>query len=105
MNKILIAVIIGVVAGVIDVIPMIIQKLNKTSCLSAFFHYMVLGTIIPFVDWNLLPSLKGMIIAFLLSVPVMIIVYSNDKKAVIPMTIFSLILGSGIGWAGAFFID
>ena len=104
MNEILIAAVIGLVAAIIDVIPMIIQKLDKISCMSAFFHYFVLGLIIPFVNWDLAPWLKGMIISLLVALPVMIIVYSKDKKAIIPMTLFALMLGAGIGIAGAKFI-
>ena len=104
MHTILIALLIGLVAGLIDVIPMIIQKLDKTSCISAFIHYFVLGIIIPFVNWDMEPWLKGMIIALLMSLPVMVIVYSKDKKAILPMIIFALILGAGIGMAGTKFI-
>lgn len=104
MNNLLIAVIIGFAAGLIDVIPMIIQKLDKTSCISAFIHYLILGMIIPYVNWDLDPWFKGMIISLLMALPVMIIVYSKEKKAIIPMIIFALILGAGIGMAGAKFI-
>ena len=104
MNNILVATIIGLVAAIIDVIPMIIQKLDKTSCISAFIHYFILGLIIPFVNWELAPWLKGLVISLMMALPVMVIVYSKDKKAIIPMTIFALILGGGIGIAGAKFI-
>jgi hypothetical protein len=104
MSEILIAATIGLVAALIDVIPMIIQKLDKISCMSAFFHYFVLGLIIPFVNWDLAPWLKGMIISLLVAIPVMIIVYSEDKKAIVPMTLFAIVLGTGIGIAGAKFV-
>ncbi len=104
MQNILIALIIGVIAGLIDVIPMIVRKLNKTSCISAFIHYLALGLIIPFINWELEPWIKGMIISLILSLPVMVIVFSREKRAIIPMTIFALILGAGIGIAGAKFI-
>jgi hypothetical protein len=104
MNNILIALLIGLIAGLIDVIPMIIQKLDKTSCISAFIHYFVLGFIIPFVNWDLAPWIKGMSISLLMSIPVMVIVFSKDKKAIVPMIIFAVILGAGIGIAGAKFI-
>jgi hypothetical protein len=104
MNDFLIAVLIGLTAGLIDVIPMIIMKLEKTACISAFTHYFVLGLIIPFVDWDLSPWIAGVIISFITTLPVMIIVYPGDKKAIIPMILFSLILGAGIGLAGAKFI-
>ncbi len=103
-NDILIALLIGIIAGIIDVIPMIIQKLEKTANISAFVHYVVLGLIIPFVDWGIPPWIKGMIIAELTALPVMIIVIPKDKKALIPMILFAAILGAGIGIAGAKFI-
>jgi hypothetical protein len=104
MNDFLIAIIIGLVAGLIDVTPMIIMKLEKIANISAFVHYFVLGLIIPFVGWDLAPWLKGIIISLLSALPVMIIVYPKDKKAIIPMIIFSLVLGAGIGIAGAKYI-
>lgn len=104
MENILIAIIIGVIAGLIDALPMFIQKLDKVSCWSAFVHYFVLGLIIPFVGWEMLPWLKGIIISVLLGLPVMIIVYPKEKKAIIPMLVFAIVLGAGIGWAGAKFI-
>jgi hypothetical protein len=104
MNNFLIAVLIGIAAGIIDVVPMIIMKLEKVANISAFTHYFVLGLIIPFVHWGLEPWITGVIISFLSALPVMIIVFPKDKKSLIPMTIFSVILGAGIGWAGAKFI-
>jgi hypothetical protein len=104
MNHFLVATVIGLIAGLIDVMPMILMKLEKEASISAFVHYFVLGLIIPFVSWDMAPWLKGMIIALLSSVPVMIIVYPKDKKAVIPMVLFSLVIGAGIGIAGAKFI-
>ena len=104
MSDFLIAIIIGLVAGLIDVTPMIIMKLEKVANISAFVHYFVLGLIIPFVGWDIAPWIKGIIISVLSALPVMIIVYPKDKKAIIPMIVFSLILGAGIGIAGAKFI-
>ncbi len=104
MNDILIALIIGIIAGIIDITPMIIMKLEKTANISAFIHYFVLGLIIPFVDWGIPPWITGIIIALLTAIPIMIIVFPKDKKAIIPMVLFSLILGAGIGLAGAKFI-
>lgn len=104
MNNILIALLIGIIAGIIDITPMIIMKLEKTANISAFIHYFVLGLIIPFVDWGIPFWITGIIIALLTAIPIMIIVYPKDKKAIIPMVVFSLILGAGIGLAGAKFI-
>ncbi len=104
MNDILIALIIGTVAGVIDVIPMLIQKMDKYANLSAFFHWLVLGIIIPFVSWNMAPWLKGLVIAELAAIPVLLMIVKEDKKAILPVSVMSAILGAGTGLAGAYFI-
>ncbi len=104
MDKILIALLIGVVAGIIDVIPMIIQKMKKEANLSAFTHWVVLGLVIPFVSWNIAPWLKGLIIAEISAIPILFIVASEDKKAIIPIVFMSAILGIGVGIAGKILI-
>ncbi len=104
MNNILIALLIGIVAGIIDVVPMIIQKLDKHASISAFLHWVVLGIIIPFVDWDIASWLKGLLIGEISLIPIMVIVFPKDKKALIPMILFSAILGIGIAIAGEYFI-
>ncbi|WP_075602574.1 hypothetical protein [Saccharicrinis aurantiacus] len=104
MNNFLIAILIGLVAGLLDAIPMVIQKLDKRDIISAFLHYFALGLIIPFVNWGIAPWITGMAIGVLSSIPIMVIVFPRDKKAIIPMFVFSVILGAGIGIAGAKFI-
>jgi hypothetical protein len=104
MNDFYIALVIGIVAGIIDVTPMIIQKIDRHASLSAFCHWVVLGLIIPFVDWDMQPWFKGIVIALLSVIPIMIVVYPQDKKALIPMVVFSIILGAGVGLAGARYI-
>ena len=104
MNDILIALVIGIIAGIIDVTPMIIQKMEKSANLSAFSHWVVLGLIIPFVSWDIAPWLKGLIIAELSAIPVLFMVAANDKKAILPITIMSAILGVAVAIAGKTFI-
>jgi hypothetical protein len=104
MENLLIALLIGIIAGIIDVTPMIIMKLDKTANWSAFIHWVVLGLIIPFVHWDIDPWLKGLIIGELMTLPVMIIVAPKDKKSLIPMILFSAILGIGVAVAGSKFI-
>jgi hypothetical protein len=96
---------IGIVAGIIDVLPMIAQKMNWVANLSAFMQWLALGLVIPYVDWPLVaPWLKGAIIALLFAIPILLIVGAEDKKALMPITIMSLLLGAGVGLAGAVFV-
>lgn len=104
MNDIFTALIIGIIAGIIDVIPMIIQKLNKYANISAFSHWVVLGLIIPFVHWNVDPWLKGLLIGVLSAIPVIVLVSEKDKKSIIPILMMSALLGIGVAIAGARFI-
>jgi len=104
LNDVWIALLIGIVAGIIDVIPMIIQKMDKYANLSAFTHWVMLGLIIPFVSWNITPWLKGLLIAELAAVPVLLMVAQQDKKAIIPIAAMSAFLGAAVGFVGGQFI-
>jgi hypothetical protein len=101
MKILLISFGIGIIAGIIDVVPMIIQKIDKYSCISAFVFWIVLALIIPYVNWDMKPWLKGLLIAEMTAIPIMIVVFPQDPKALIPMIIFSAVLGAGVGISGA----
>lgn len=105
MKKVLVALLIGLIAGIIDVVPMILQKIDRASCVSAFVQWIVLGLIIPYVNWDMQPWIKGLVIAELAALPIMILVFAQEPKSVIPMIIFSAILGALVGIAGDRFIE
>jgi hypothetical protein len=101
MNTLLLSAIIGVVAGIIDIIPMIIQKLDKRASISAFLQYFFVSIIIvhinlPHIVW----WLQGGIVSVALALPVVLIVATNDKKAVPIILSMAAILGTLIGIAG-----
>ena len=97
MSKLIISIIIGIIAGIIDVIPMIIQKLGKHANISAFVHWVVMGIIISYIQIPLAPWLKGLVIAELSALPVVIIVAKEDPKSAIPIFAMSAILGILVG--------
>jgi hypothetical protein len=105
MNNIFIALIIGFSAAIIDVIPMIIQRVDKYACISAAVQWVALGLIIPYVDWNMQPWLKGLLIGEMAALPILILVFAKEPKSVIPIIIFSAVLGAAVGLAGAKFIE
>ena len=104
MKKVIIALLIGIVVGIIDVVPMLVQELNLYACLSAFVHWVVLGVLIPYVAWNIKPWAKGLIIAELTALPIIIIVFEKEPTSIIPMLVFSALLGVLVGIAGSRFI-
>jgi hypothetical protein len=103
MRTLWISMIIGLCAGIIDIIPMIIQKLDKRATISAFLQYFFVSIIIVNID---LPGIvwwvEGGVISLALALPVLVIVSTNDKKSIPIIASMSIILGSLIGIAGHF---
>lgn len=104
MKNIFITLIIGISAAILDVVPMIIQRIDKSACISAFIQWIVLGLIIPYVNWDMQPWLKGLTIAELTVLPIIVLVFAKEPKSIIPIIIFSAILGVAVGLAGARFV-
>ena len=103
MKEFFVALLIGVVAGVIDVLPMIKMKLDKYSKASAFVHYLIAPFIILNTGLFGMPWwLKGGVLNLLLAVPVIILAAKVDKKSALPMAVTSVVLGTAIGIAGHF---
>lgn len=97
-NKILRGISLGIIAGIIDVIPMIFQGLTWDANVSAFVHWIIAGFFISTSSLALKPVLKGLTISFLLLIPVGILVGWSDPMGVLPMAIMTLILGSMLGY-------
>lgn len=94
---------IGIVAGVIDILPMIKMKVDKYSCLSAFVYYLIVPFVIFGINWfGNLWWLRGGVVAILMAIPVIILVAKEDKKSPVAMTIMSIVLGTIIGLVGHF---
>lgn len=99
MDKLLFSAIIGLIAGVIDIIPMIMQKLPRYSTVSAFFHYFFVSIIILNVDIPHIPWwLEGGVVGLALTIPMLIQVGHSDKKSLANNSIQCHIIGN-IGWA------
>lgn len=100
-NKVLIGIGFGIIAGIIDVVPMILQKLTLDANLSAFAHWAITGFIISISNLKLKGALKGLVISLLLLIPVGILVAWKEPMSLIPMGVMTVILGSLLGY----FID
>ncbi len=95
MKELLLTLLIGVIAGVIDVLPMIKMKLDKYSISSAFVHYLIAPFIIFNTDlFGMIWWLKGGVITLLLAIPVIILVAKDDKKSAVPIVVMSVFLGT-----------
>ena len=103
MDTLLLSAIIGVVAGIIDIVPMIIQKLDKRASISAFLQYFFVSIIIVNIDLpHVVWWLQGGLISMAFALPVVVIVSMQDKKAVPIILTMAAILGTLIGVAGHF---
>lgn len=101
MNSLLLSVIIGLVAGLIDIIPMILQKIPRYSIVAAFLFFFFISIVILHVDIPYIPWwLEGGLISLALMTPVLIHVGVTDKKPVPIITINTIVLGTLIAIAG-----
>jgi hypothetical protein len=98
MRKIIIGIIFGVIAGIIDVIPMIIQKLTWDANLSAFSMWIVVGFLISIVDLKINSIFKGVLIAFIVLLPTAILIGWKEPISLIPILIMTTILGGLLGF-------
>ncbi len=98
MKKQTVGLIFGGIAGVLDVTPMIIQKLTWDACISAFTMWIVVGFLIASVDLKIKSVLKGILIGFLVLLPSAILIAWKEPVSLIPITIMTLILGSLSGY-------
>jgi len=88
----------GAVAGIIDVIPMIVQDLTWDANLSAFLMWVVVGFLISVTDLNLPSAIKGVLIAFLVLAPSVVIIGWEEPVSLLPIGVMTVILGCLLGW-------
>lgn len=99
MKKQITGIVLGVIAGIIDLIPMILQNLSWDANISAFTMWLVIGFILASVEIELNPILKGILIAFLVLLPSAIIIGWHEPTTLIPIAIMTTILGGSLGFS------
>jgi hypothetical protein len=100
MRKLVISLIIGIIAGIIDLVPMLLMELDWRACTSAFIQWVVLGIFINYIDFKIMSWLKGLIVAEMASIPILFIVSNDGINSILPIIIMSAILGSLVGYTG-----
>jgi CHASE2 domain-containing sensor protein len=98
MKKQVIGIILGSIAGIIDVIPMVIQKLTWDANISAFTMWVVVGFLVATVDLKIKPVFKGILIAILVLSPSAILIGWKEPASLIPIMVMTLVLGSLLGF-------
>jgi hypothetical protein len=103
MKSILISISVGIAAGIIDIIPMIAQKLPLRATISAFLQYFFVSIVIFNIKLPILPWWsQGGIIALCLALPIIVLVSENDKTAPFVISIMAMVLGTLISFASHF---
>lgn len=98
MNRLLASLALGAVAGIVDVLPMIVAGTSVAAMVSAFLHWVVLGFIIVHVDLRTASWLKGSIIGLASAVPVGAMLVETEPRSVPLVMVMSALLGAGVGW-------
>jgi len=99
MKKNKYGIILGIVAGLIDIIPMIIQNLTWDANISALTMWIVVGFLISTVDLKINSVVKGILIAFLVLLPSAVLIGWKEPISLIPITIMTTILGGLLGFS------
>lgn len=97
MKKLITSLLIGAVAGIIDIIPMILQKLDRITFVSAFAFWVLMGFIIAHITLPIKNWKKGFLVAEFSIIPILILIAAVDIKSTIPVIITTAILGSLVG--------
>jgi len=99
MKKMKIGIILGIVAGLIDIIPMLIQHLTWDANLSALTMWIVVGFLISTVDLKINAIVNGILIAFLVLLPSAILIGWKEPVSLIPIAAMTVILGGLLGFS------
>ena len=90
---------LGAVAGIIDVIPMIIQNLTWDANISAFLMWVVIGFLLSITELKINSVLKGILISYLVLMPAGILIGWKEPASLVPIIIMTTILGGALGFA------
>jgi len=95
MKKTQLGILLGIVAGITDIVPMIFQKLTWDANLSAFSLWIISGFLIATTNLKIRGIAKGIFISFLVAA---ILIGWKEPFSLIPIFIMTLILGSALGF-------
>jgi hypothetical protein len=98
MGKSIIGLIVGLFAGLIDIIPMIAMNLPWDANLSALSMWIIVGFLTARSDLKVNSIIKGILIAFLVLFPSAILIGWKEPISLLPILIMTIILGGTQGF-------
>ena len=84
---------IGLILGGIDVVPMVMKKIDRHATLSAFLFHLIMPFILSNSTLKMSFVLTGGIFYVVCTIPLAVLARKGDKKAPIIMIITSFVLG------------
>ncbi len=91
----------GLIAGLIDIIPMIIKKLDPLFIASAFTMWLVAGFLAGTLHLTGIPAVNGLLCALLVFLPLSFLIYRMDRAAMIQVCVTTVVLGLLVGFIPA----
>ena len=99
MKNLKVGILLGFVAGIIDIIPMLVQQLTWDANISALSMWMVVGIFISTVDWKINSILIGILISLLVLLPSAILIGWKNPILLVPIFSMTVILGGILGFS------
>ena len=97
-KRIFTGLLLGLAAGIIDLVPMLLQKLSWDADLSALSLWLVSGVLTASVEWNVNPAVKGVVVSLLVLLPSAVLIGWKEPLSLVPVGVMTLILGGALGY-------
>ena len=99
MKEVKVGILLGLIAGIIDLIPMLLQKLTWDANISALSMWVIVGIFISTIEWKINSIIKGMLISFMVLLPSAILIAWKVPISLIPIVSMTIILGGLLGYS------
>jgi hypothetical protein len=97
-KKTLTGLLIGLAAGTIDAVLMIIQNLTWDAILGAISMWIIMGFFLSVTQLKIKGVLKGLLISFLVLIPNLFIIGWKEPVSLVPILIMTAFLGALTGF-------
>jgi hypothetical protein len=98
LKKVLIGALLGLGAGIIDLIPMLINQLSMDAIFSALSMWIVVGIFTSTIDLKINAVVKGIFVSLLTLLPCAFLIFHKSYTQLLPIISMTLILGGLLGF-------
>jgi hypothetical protein len=98
MKKYIKGIVLGAMAGIIDLVPMVVQNLDWSADISAFCFWVVAGFIISTSGIPLKGIQKGLVLSWILVIPMAVLIGRSEPRSLLPVFLMTTILGCALGY-------